>query len=50
MAKVTKATSPSKAIQHGVDTAWGANKGTTKPKEALGQKHTNKPIPVSGQK
>lgn len=44
-----KGTSPSKLVQHGVDTDWAAQqKATTDPAQALSQKHTNNPMPVSG--
>jgi hypothetical protein len=42
-----KGTSPSKNIQRGVDTAWGAQtKGSTNPQQVLSQKHTKNPVKV----
>lgn len=44
-----KGTSPSKNIQRGVDTAWGAqNKSTTNPQAAIAKKYTNNPVPIKG--
>jgi hypothetical protein len=46
-----KGTSPSKAIQHGVDTDWAAQtKTSTTAQEALAKKHTesDSKMPVSG--
>lgn len=45
-----KATSPSKAIQDNVNNNWGQQKGTTDPKQALADKHTNHPVTVGGKK
>lgn len=42
-----KGNSPSKNIQRGVDTAWGAQgKGTTSPQAALAQRPQKNPISV----
>lgn len=43
-----KATSPSKVVQSDVDKSWGAQQGTTDPKQALAQKTTDHPYPVKG--
>jgi len=43
-----KAKSPSKAVQTNVDNSWGKQQGTENPKQALAQKSTNHPYPVSG--
>lgn len=43
-----KAKSPSKLIQQGVDNAWGAQKGTENPKQALAQKFNDNPVKVTG--
>jgi hypothetical protein len=42
-----KGTSPSKLINQGINTAWGAqNKGGTDPKKVLAQKYTDHPCNV----
>lgn len=46
-----KGTSPSKLIQHGVDTDWGAQtKTSTTAQQAIAKKHTNSDskMPVKG--
>lgn len=46
-----KGTSPSKNVQNGVNTAWGAQqKDTTSPQQAIASKHTNNPVTVPGNK
>jgi len=45
-----KAKSPSKVVQSNVDNSWGNQQGTENPKQALEQKSTNHPYPVSGAK
>jgi hypothetical protein len=47
-----KGTSPSKAIQNAVDTAWGAqNKdASTTAQEAISKQHNKTTYPVSGDK
>lgn len=43
-----KAKSPSKLIQQGVNNAWGAQKGTESPQQALDQKFNDCPVKVPG--
>lgn len=43
-----KATSPSKLVQDNVNKDWGAQVGTTNPKQALADKHNADPYPVKG--
>lgn len=45
-----KAKSPSKVVQSNVDNSWGKQTGTENPKQALAQKNTDHPYPVSGTK
>jgi|SRR5882724_4610561 len=45
-----KAKSPSKVVQTSVDNSWGKQTGTENPKQALAQKSTKNPYPVSGAK
>lgn len=43
-----KATSPSKLIQQGIDQSWGAQAGTTDPKQAISQQFNKNPRKVGG--
>ena len=41
-----KGKSPSKNIQRGNDTAWGAQKGYKTPQEAIADQHNKQPVPT----
>lgn len=42
-----KGTTPAKGTQHAVDVAWGANKASSSPQEALANNLVT-PVPVPG--
>jgi hypothetical protein len=43
-----RGTSPSKSLDNASKTSWGAQKGTTDPKEALAGAPNKHPYPVKG--
>jgi hypothetical protein len=47
---VGKGSTPAKSVQNAVNTAWGANKGTTSVADALRNAPNKTTIPVPGNK